>query len=94
MDIFLIPVLRTLILLLGASHMTIYQTKKSDRLKNTVGGSYLLVYKDEVIHFNFADLENGSLKEKCRGRIIKVASLGEFDYKQLVEKFRKEFGEK
>lgn len=95
MDMFLTPVLRTVILLVGATNLTLHQTHKPRRYKDSVGGSYILVYDGEFIYFTFADLESGAFKEKSsRGKLSQIQMLSDFDYKQFVELFRKEFDEK
>ena len=92
MDIFLTRALKTVILLVGPTHLTVYQTHKPRRYKNSVGGSYIIVYEGEFISFDFSDLKSGFLKGIHR--FPPIEKLGEFDYKQLVDLFRKEFGEK
>jgi len=94
MDIFVISIIRTVVLLLGATHLTVYQTKKPDRHKASAGGGYILIWNGEFVHFKFADLKNGTLKARCRDKIPVIEGLGDFDYKDLVEQLRKEFGEK
>jgi len=98
MDIFLIPVLRTVILLIGATRVTVYQTHKPRRGKNSVGGSYLLVVNGKSVSFTGSDLTSSTthnLKTKCSDSNVNViADLGDFDYNHLTEELRREFKEK
>lgn len=98
MDIFLTPVLRTVILLIGRTHITVHQMHKPRAGKNSVGGSYLFVRDEEFIYFNFSDIKNGASGTEAekinRRKIAPLIHLSDFDYQAFVELFRKEFKEK
>ena len=87
--------------MVGNREIIVHQTHKPRSGKNSVGGSYLLVYDGKSVSFHGSDLATRNettihnLRTKCTDKKLSVITdLDHFDYRLLTEKLREEFKEK